>query len=439
MIQRVWDSLKDGTFIDSHSDVQSTTTINSSSPENGARSPLLSPVDTSHYHHHHQLAISSPMTDIRYAEYLQPRATIYQPGARHFVMLSSTIPRSVSADGLPSYLAKIWTLVFEDTNSISAQEANAKNIDRSHPITTRFATMLKSTVPAMSGQQQDDAELKIHHSPSSYSHAVLSQSIPFNEDENNKTMEQSVDSDASDCTGQSSLSSYLFSDEEEPLDLSSESAEEATVMMTYEDQDQSSNSNHYVSDTEEYYSDVTPSENPPMDDEDEDEHEDALIAVLQQTHKHQEQQQLLLHPFSSQENKCSSVISENDIDDEEGTDLTAQNMDDVASALLDSVLDENPVDYRHSDESKNIEMQGGNYDQPGDSIVKYVDGRSSSHSPEVEERAAAAEPIHLQEQDDVTVALEEDESPGTAEEPQTEVPATTKKKKKSKKTKRRGV
>lgn len=163
MIQRVFDSLNSDGIVDIHSDTAST--MGGPSPH---QSPGLSPSDKDSF----QYSCDMTSNSLRHSEMSQPRAKIHKPSTSFLIV--NKHPGSSSLDGgrggLPSYLARIWNIIFEymdDTKAadVSKLLADPKSASTAYPFSAKFATLLGRS--QRHHQENDTAVEDQHHPPSS--------------------------------------------------------------------------------------------------------------------------------------------------------------------------------------------------------------------------------------------------------------------------------
>lgn len=167
MIQRVFDSLNSDGIVDIHSDTAST--MGGPSPH---QSPGLSPSDKDSF----QYSCDMTSNSLRHSEMSQPRAKIHKPSTS-FLIINKHPGSSGSHDGrggLPSYLARIWNIIFEymdDTKAadVSKLLADPKSASTAYPFSAKFAALLgrsQQQTPEQQEYQQENNTEDQHQPPS---------------------------------------------------------------------------------------------------------------------------------------------------------------------------------------------------------------------------------------------------------------------------------
>lgn len=162
MIQRVFDSLNSDGIVDIHSD---TASIGGPSPH---QSPGLSPSDKDSF----QYSCDMTSNSLRHSEMSQPRAKIHKPSTS-FLIMNKHPDEHCHGGSLPSYLARIWNIIFEYMDDSKAADvskllADPKSASTAYPFSAKFATLLgrsQQHTPEQQEYHQENSTEDQHHAP----------------------------------------------------------------------------------------------------------------------------------------------------------------------------------------------------------------------------------------------------------------------------------
>ncbi|KAI7887428.1 hypothetical protein K492DRAFT_232887 [Lichtheimia hyalospora FSU 10163] len=153
MIQRVFDSLNSDGIVDIHSD---TASMGGPSPH---QSPGLSPSDKDSF----QYSCDMTSNSHRHSEMSQPRAKIHKPSTSFLIMNKHPCHHDGHGGGLPSYLARIWNIIFEYMDDSKAADvskllADPKSARTAYPFSAKFASLLGRSQQQTPEQQEYQQE-----------------------------------------------------------------------------------------------------------------------------------------------------------------------------------------------------------------------------------------------------------------------------------------